>query len=97
MDLSISVTPGQLEYETHLLPGDTSKLHRSLDLIQNLVLLDDIVDILHETCGDSSGITGVGVESLDYFLDCHGSMAGSPSIVVGRSTDEGVAVGQPYV
>jgi hypothetical protein len=67
-------------------------LHRSLDLIQDLVLLDDIVDILHEASSDSSGITGVGVKGLDDFLDGDGGVAGPPSVVVGRGADECVAV-----
>jgi hypothetical protein len=77
---------------THLLSGDTSELHRSLDLVQDLVLLDDIVDILHETSSDSSGITGVGMEGLDDFLNGDGGVTGSPSVVVSRGTDECVAV-----
>jgi hypothetical protein len=90
LDLLISTTRA-MTASTHLLPGNTSESHRSLDLIQELVLLDNIVNILHQPSGDSSGITSVGVESLDDFLDCYGGMAGSPGIVVGRSTDQSVA------
>jgi hypothetical protein len=90
LDLIISSTQA-MTASTHLLPGDTSESHRPLDLIQELVLLDNIVNILHQPSGDSSGITSVGVESLDDFLDCYGGMAGSPGIVVGRSTDQSVA------
>jgi hypothetical protein len=92
LDLLISIIP--LWVRTHLFPGDTSESHRSLDLVQEFVLLDDIIYILHQPSGDSSGITSVGVESLDDFLDCYGGMAGSPGIVVGRGTDEGVATCQ---
>jgi hypothetical protein len=71
------------EMGAYLFPGDASESHGSLDLIQELVLLDDIVNILHEPSSDSSGITSVGVESLDYFLDGYGGMASSPGIVIG--------------
>jgi hypothetical protein len=49
------------------------------------------VDILHQASGDSSSVSSVGVKGLDDLFDCDGSMSGSPGIVVGRSTDEGVA------
>jgi len=81
----------QTTSDTHLFPGDTSESHRSLNLIQELVLLDDIMYILHQSSGNSSSVSGVGVEGLDDFLDCHGRMAGSPGIIVGRGTDQSVA------
>jgi hypothetical protein len=94
LDLFISTFPS-LKLWTHLFPGNTSESHRPLDLIQEFVLLNNIVNILHQSSGDSSGITSVGVESLDDFLDCYGGMAGSPGIIVGRSTDQSVATCKP--
>ena len=87
----------QTTSDTHLFPGDTSESHRSLNLIQELVLLDDIMYILHQSSGNSSGVTSVGVKGLDDFLDCYGGMTGSPSIVVGRGADQSVAIHQRHV
>lgn len=76
---------------THISPGDTSESHRALNLVDLLTLGDDIVYVLEQTSSDSPGITGIGVKGLDNFLDGHWGFSDSPSVVIGRCTDQGVA------
>lgn len=80
----------QAVQRTHILPGDTGKLHRALDVGQGLAFDNNIVNILQDTSSNGTGVAGVGVEDLDDFLDSHGIVAGSPSVKVRGSADEGV-------
>ena len=50
------------------------------------------MNILQKTSSDGSSIAGVGVQGLDDFLDGDRGMTGPPSVKVGGSTDQGVAI-----
>ena len=76
---------------THISPSDTGESHASFNLVQFFTLLNDIMHILQDSSCDGSRVSSVGVESLDHFFDCDGCVACSPSVEVGRSTDQGVA------
>lgn len=73
-----------------VLPGDTGKLHGALDVGQDFAFGNNIVNILKDTSSNGAGVAGIGVKDLDDFLNGDGLVAGSPSVKVCGSADEGV-------
>lgn len=73
-----------------ILPGDTGKLHGALDVSKGLAFDNSIVNILKDTSSNGTGLAGVCLEDLDDFLDSNRLVAGSPSVKVCGSADEGV-------
>ena len=80
-----------VQVTTHIGTGDTGESHASLDLVQLLALGDDVMDVLQESSGDSTGVGSVGVQGLDDLLNGNGGVASPPGVKVGRGADKGVA------
>lgn len=78
---------------THLALGDAGPLHAPLGSRQ-LASRNVVVHLLQDARSDGARVGGVGVQGLDDLFDGNGGFADTPGVVVGRSADEGVAIGK---